>query len=155
MLSVVPRPHSGSKIAIGPLVGRRIEANVTLINNRVNCSLVFPGYLGMVTKSSSKRSLVPSSIGSSRSWVSLEDGVETREPAERRSDLVVQTFRRQRQISDAGHGHRLDHRMIMSVEHDLEFSRYQPVGFRCIDAIGRWCQQDQMISHVLTVVYRR
>jgi hypothetical protein len=46
VLSVVPRPHIGSKIEIGPSAARRIDARVTLINNRVNCSLVFPGYFG-------------------------------------------------------------------------------------------------------------
>ena len=67
VLSVVPRPHIGSKIEIGPLLERLIDASVTLINNRVNCSLVLPGYFGIVTRSSSKRSGVPTSIGSSRS----------------------------------------------------------------------------------------
>jgi hypothetical protein len=41
VLSVVPRPHIGSKIDIGPLTARFSNASVTLLNNRVNLLVGF------------------------------------------------------------------------------------------------------------------
>ena len=128
MLSTVPRPHSGSRIEIGPLLGRRMEASVTLINNRVNCSLVLPGYFGIVTRSSSKRSGRDDLDRQQPIMLAVEGGIATRQPTQRGAGVLVEAFGGQGQIADSGDANRLDRRMIISAEHDLQFGRDQPIG---------------------------
>ena len=56
MLRVVPRPDIGSSRAPLPGWSTAVGPAVTFSSSLVNCSLVLPGYFGMVTRSSSKRS---------------------------------------------------------------------------------------------------
>ena len=64
-LSVVPRPASGSRTVRRVRSGRSAAATVMFSRTRVSCSLVLPGYLGMVSRSSSNRS--PSGASTGRS----------------------------------------------------------------------------------------
>ncbi len=57
MVRVVPRPARGSSTRSGPGLGLVRAANVRFISSLVNCSLVFPEYLGIVTRSSSHQSV--------------------------------------------------------------------------------------------------
>jgi hypothetical protein len=60
--------------------------------------------------------------------LAVEGGVATRQPTQRGAASLVQPFHSQSQIADSGDADRLDRRMIISAEHDLEFGRNQPIG---------------------------
>ena len=137
VLSVVPRPHSGSRIEAGLVLERLIEASVTLINNRVNCSLVFPGYFGMVDQIVVEEILRTHLDRQQSIMLTAECGIATGQPPQRLAESIIKDFCRQRQIADTGHGNGLDWRMLVSAQHDLQLSRDQPMCLGRINTIGR------------------
>ena len=86
-LSVVPRPHSGSRPGTG---GRASPAptptasSVTLSSSLVNCSLVLPAYFWMVIRSSSNRSSGCSVHRAQQLAVALEQRVQRRQVRQQR-----------------------------------------------------------------------
>ena len=133
-----------------------LEARVTLSNNRVNCSLVLPGYFGMVTRSSSNRSGLVTGTGTNRS----SSRRKTAKSADSRA-----TASRVRSSRSATSSCRYPTpaiwigRMVGAAarraEQDGELGSGQGVGAAGVHAVGRRCEQDHVVGHVADAIVNK
>ena len=155
-LSVVPRPASGSRTVRRGRSGSSAAATVMFSRTRVSCSLVLPGYLGMVSRSSSNRSPSGASTGRKQAALALEDGEGRGEPAEDpRVDAVCELDREVRHPGQRRR-RRADEPARSRRRHDdLRLGRRDGRRVTRVHPVARRLEQDEVLGHASTLEFGR